>query len=297
MQVSWSLLGRRRVRQGRFLVLVACSVAVIFLVVTRGMLKQDFLPDKECFKHFTLTETVVHGSYAKWLSVFGGLFLPQNTLVQDVFNTWYNYPKKQVDQLNAAEVHGDEGWLLDLIRDRFLVSPAAAEAAYCLESPEVQDPSMGQSEKIIRLLRNKTNGFFVECGGLDGETRSNTLYFERFLGWKGLVVEADPLNFMKMLPRRRKVWLSPTCLSLSSHPTLVSFEQKENQGLISNLPAGTSKEGFVDVQCLPLWSLLLSLNQSTIDYFSLDVEGSELPVLKTIPFDKLDIKVSIISDK
>ena len=36
---------------------------------------------------------------------------------------------------------------------------------------------------------------------------------------------------------------------------------------------------------------MLALNVSHIDYFSLDVEGHELPVLKTIPFDKLDITV------
>ena len=29
-----------------------------------------------------------------------------------------------------------------------------------------------------------------------------------------------------------------------------------------------------------------------VDYFSLDVEGSELDILKTIPFDRVDIKVS-----
>jgi len=73
----------------------------------------------------------------------------------------------------------------------------------------------------------------------------------------------------------------------------VSFEQKENQGRISSKnAAGAHQEGQVDVQCLPLWSLMLALNQTTIDYFSLDVEGSELAVLKTIPFEKLDIKVN-----
>ena len=29
----------------------------------------------------------------------------------------------------------------------------------------------------------------------------------------------------------------------------------------------------------------------TVDYFTLDIEGDELTVLKTIPFDKVDIKV------
>ena len=36
---------------------------------------------------------------------------------------------------------------------------------------------------------------------------------------------------------------------------------------------------------------MLALNVSHIDYFSLDVEGQELNVLKTIPFDKIDISV------
>lgn len=36
---------------------------------------------------------------------------------------------------------------------------------------------------------------------------------------------------------------------------------------------------------------MLALNRTTIDFFSLDVEGDELNVLKTIPFDKLTIKM------
>ena len=33
------------------------------------------------------------------------------------------------------------------------------------------------------------------------------------------------------------------------------------------------------------------LGNPTVDYFSLDIEGAELQVLKTIPFDKVDIKI------
>jgi hypothetical protein len=38
----------------------------------------------------------------------------------------------------------------------------------------------------------------------------------------------------------------------------------------------------------------MAFNNPTIDYFSLDVEGSELAILKTIPFDKVDIRVNKI---
>ena len=43
--------------------------------------------------------------------------------------------------------------------------------------------------------------------------------------------------------------------------------------------------------CLPFYSILLAMGNPTVDYFSLDVEGAELQILKTIPWDDVDIKV------
>ncbi len=59
----------------------------------------------------------------------------------------------------------------------------------------------------------------------------------------------------------------------------------------------STKAEYVKVQCMPLFSLLTAINVTTVDYFSLDVEGSELKVLKTIPFDKVFIRVSCIELK
>lgn len=47
----------------------------------------------------------------------------------------------------------------------------------------------------------------------------------------------------------------------------------------------------VTVQCFPLASYIAALDVKSVDYFSLDVEGSEMEVLQTIPFDRIDIKV------
>ena len=46
----------------------------------------------------------------------------------------------------------------------------------------------------------------------------------------------------------------------------------------------------VEMQCLPLFSLLLALGNPTVDFLSLDIEGAEYQVLKTIPWDKVDIR-------
>ena len=47
----------------------------------------------------------------------------------------------------------------------------------------------------------------------------------------------------------------------------------------------------ITAQCFILHSLLLAIGQTEVDYFSLDVEGPELEILETIPFDKVSISV------
>lgn len=81
-----------------------------------------------------------------------------------------------------------------------------------------------------------------------------------------------------------------------------SFLQRSNMGRIASDEVVQdevnsnnyvkNKSSMVNVQCFPFYTYLLALNITAIDYFSLDVEGSELNVLKTIPFDKINIKAS-----
>ena len=43
------------------------------------------------------------------------------------------------------------------------------------------------------------------------------------------------------------------------------------------------------VQCIPLYSVLMALNNPHIDYCSLDIEGAEAPILKTIPWNQINV--------
>ena len=110
------------------------------------------------------------------------------------------------------------------------------------------------------------------------------------------------------------------CLSTKSSPEIVDFDVAGLLGGIINegrKPGGAetnideeSKKLFggsiqeemgylgdeyerktIKILCLPLYSILLALENPTVHFLSLDVEGSEFPILKTIPFDKVDIKV------
>lgn len=51
---------------------------------------------------------------------------------------------------------------------------------------------------------------------------------------------------------------------------------------------------YTKVQCYPLYTALLAIGVETVDFFSLDIEGAELNILKTLPFHKINIKVFLI---
>ena len=48
------------------------------------------------------------------------------------------------------------------------------------------------------------------------------------------------------------------------------------------------------VQCFPLYSLILAMGRPKIDFLSLDIEGAELAVLNTIPWDKVEIELVML---
>jgi len=50
----------------------------------------------------------------------------------------------------------------------------------------------------------------------------------------------------------------------------------------------------VEVQCFPFFSFMAALEVETVDFLSLDVEGLELSILKTIPFSRLRIRVMAV---
>ncbi|XP_018015797.1 uncharacterized protein LOC108672609 [Hyalella azteca] len=228
-----------------------------------------------------------------YLSLSAGPLLSNPLQIPKIMNTQYGPPPTEENSLAAlSSVPGSatSPVTIDLLRRYFLLPPS--EAPYNLDNANEQNPSMGQAQVIDRILKEQRGGFFVECGGLDGELRSNTLFFERFRGWKGLVIEADPVNFAQMKTKNRKAYISPSCLSTTSNPEKVVFAQNSNRGHIYDVESydDAPAKGLVNVQCFPFISYMKALNVTTVDYFSLDVEGAEYKVLQSIPWDDVDIK-------
>ena len=180
--------------------------------------------------------------------------------------------------------------LIKLIQENFLIPPPSS-GDYNIQH---QATPTVQSRVVEEILNDKSNGFFIECGALDGEARSNSLYLEKNKNWQGLLIEGDPGSWKSIISKnRRESWFLPACLSLKTETMFATFASLGHVGEIVSNPEKNKKhrEKWINVTCFPLYSILLALGNPTVDYFSLDIEGDELTVLKTIPFDKVDIKV------
>ena len=58
-----------------------------------------------------------------------------------------------------------------------------------------------------------------------------------------------------------------------------------------------SREDTIPIPCFTFSSIMDAFGLTSLDYFSLDVEGAELAILKTIPFDKYRIEFFSIEYK
>ena len=100
--------------------------------------------------------------------------------------------------------------------------------SYRLSNPYCESKSkcwsqINQDLEISNLLNDMKNGFFIEAGGYDGETHSNTLYFEKYLNWTGLLIEANPRLCSKIIGKKRKSMLVCGGISISNETTLIPF--------------------------------------------------------------------------
>jgi FkbM family methyltransferase len=168
----------------------------------------------------------------------------------------------------------------------------------------------GQDAFVINYFNNKRNGVFIDIGANDGISLSNTYYLEKELGWTGICFEPIPAIFEKLSKNRNCITINAgiadkksiekfTFVNGPSH--MLSGITKEYdprhlqriQNEVKNL-GGEIVE--IDVQCVMLNDILEEHEIYNIDYLSLDTEGNEFNILKTIDFNKFNIRVMSVEN-
>ncbi|XP_052283287.1 uncharacterized protein LOC127880097 [Dreissena polymorpha] len=155
----------------------------------------------------------------------------------------------------------------------------------------------GQDKRVDDLLKQRRDGFFVELGGFNGETSSNTLFFEKHRGWSGIFIEADPTSYGTMVTKDRKCFMLNSCVSNKLRAMDFTIADQYTSSNVSmtdehrkRIPNVESK-AVITVQCYSFQDIMAALGRDHVDYFSLDVEGGEIQILESIDWPKITIDV------
>lgn len=146
-------------------------------------------------------------------------------------------------------------------------------------------------------------GTFFEVGANNGVEASNTAYLERYCGWRGILVEATPHKFVECVRNRRRAdvihaALTPKAFDAAfieiTYSNLMSITALSEISIDTHVAAGA---GFLGTEsrlsgtkflapARTVDAILAERGYPEIDFFSLDVEGAELQVLKGIDFSR-----------
>ncbi|XP_061167862.1 uncharacterized protein LOC133176809 [Saccostrea echinata] len=202
----------------------------------------------------------------------------------------YNF-RAATMKMNDKKIKMDDVRLVSLIRNYWIYNPSPLQ--YKFYDNKI-DYSSGQSSLVDSLLENKERGFYIECGAFDGELQSTSLLFERYRKWQGLLIEPDPISYSRLKYKHRMAFTINACISPYPYPVMMKLERR---GLYSRIMWNTSSDGsdYNDVQCFPLYSILLALKLQAVDFLSIDVGGLELGVLKTMPLKSTNINIISVS--
>ncbi len=154
-----------------------------------------------------------------------------------------------------------------------------------------------------RFFKNKRDGLFIDIGANDGIKHSNSYFFEKELGWSGICFEPLPWAFAKLEQNRGCICIN-ACVA--KNPGVVDFiavkgAPEQLSGMVKTYdPRHLRRLKFELVRDGGTYSIskinAVSLNAIAaqhgidhVDFLSVDTEGSELIILKSIDYEKMTI--------
>ena len=140
-------------------------------------------------------------------------------------------------------------------------------------------------------------GFFVEFGARNGQSHSNTYFFEKSMKWWGLLAEASPREQKDIATVRDQAAVLDG--AICPEEKVVSFMELGDigwGGILDSYDEQRLKDRAnemhkIDAQCYRLDKTLDFFGVKAIDYMSVDTEGSELDALLSFPFDRIPVRV------
>jgi len=143
---------------------------------------------------------------------------------------------------------------------------------------------------IQYLLKEKiTDGTFLEIGACDGVLYNNTKTLEDYFKFNGILIEPQ-LNFFKNLKKNRnsdKNEIYNYAVSNSDEEYIEFIGDNAEAGIVKNINTNLTKFKHwksYKVKNIKMKEILQKSSFNYIDFMIIDVEGSELELLKSIDF-------------
>lgn len=149
-------------------------------------------------------------------------------------------------------------------------------------------------------------GVFVDIGAHDGVSFSNTCYLERVRGWTGLAVEPIPEIYQKLRANRRCRTVNG-CVAdkpgrvqfqaITGYAQMLSgivdqYDPRHLERIERDMEAhGGGERRLLEVECYPLGPLLDEHGLTRVDYLTIDAEGAELAILRSVDWGRHQIAV------
>ncbi|EGV19380.1 FkbM family methyltransferase [Thiocapsa marina] len=168
----------------------------------------------------------------------------------------------------------------------------------------------GQDQFIHeRFFQNHRSGTFIEFGALDGVIDSNTLFFERELGWNGILIEPNPVAFARLVKNRPNAIKENVALSdchgrmpfvqiiggfLGWSGIAADIEPQHRERIQGHLPQESVHE--IEVEVRDLAWLLDRHPLDQVDFMSIDTEGTEAKIMRAFPWERVRVSVFCIEN-
>jgi FkbM family methyltransferase len=194
---------------------------------------------------------------------------------------------------------------------RYLRARRKAFPGYGVRGPDPRYHSQwGQDQFVAEHFGFKRGGFFVDIGASDGVTFSNTLFLERELNWRGIAVEPLPEAFSKLQANRACDAVRGCVLDvvgpvrfmvLEGYTEMLSgvvdsYDARHLERIDREQASFGGTRVVISVPSFTLASLLERFGVREIDFLSVDTEGSELAVLRSMDVDRTTVRVITVEN-
>ena len=178
-----------------------------------------------------------------------------------------------------------------------------------------------EDEFLVEFFHHKKNGIFIDIGANDGLNLSNTYLLQKEYGWTGSCVEPIPEIYKKLCDNRQNIPLTVcSCYNAAVHPDkdkkcikfyhqtifheLSSYTYSPTHAARINAeqnarPENETREILIDT--IHIDNLFGSFIDGPygyygdapyhVDFLSIDTEGSELEILKSLNWESTILKL------